>query len=139
MTARVAVQAGGDTPVPVEVRIGWVRCERCQRVFTAVGDHHDDLDDLTEEDREALRSLQEDDSEEGGVDEDLDESEDESEDDSESLGDDLDDDLPEEALDLSHADDDEDEPVAAAPKQEANGSVAKKATRSAKGKSAKSK
>lgn len=102
-------------------------------------DVDDDLDDLTEEDREALRSLQEDDSEEGGVDEDLDESEDESEDDSESLGDDLDDDLPEEALDLSHADDDEDEPVAAAPKQEANGSVAKKATRSAKGKSAKSK
>lgn len=46
MSARVAVQAGGNTPVPVEVRIGWVRCERCQRVFTAVGDHHDDFDDL---------------------------------------------------------------------------------------------
>lgn len=46
MTMSVDVPHKPGASVVAEVRIAWVRCERCERVFTAVGDQHHDLDDL---------------------------------------------------------------------------------------------
>lgn len=44
--ASIGVPHKPGASVAVEVRIAWMRCERCERVFTAAGDTHDDLDDL---------------------------------------------------------------------------------------------